>query len=212
MSFDVAFNLFTPADAAKITGVSQTLQRNWRRHGYLPEGEGHTRFDVFSLAELYALGMLAERGVGPHQSVQVVELLGAGMVWGALECFGAYEGPKSLLAYGENTDEENAAIQHAKGGGFYLPDAPLDWLNKSDKYTRAAFRLNGFDKRVGRVIPARFFLWFPDGSHSWEQSVDHCFNSPNFHTDGPVIVLDQRALGRKMVAAAPRPFVKLKAD
>lgn len=62
-------------------------------------------------------------------------------------------------------------------------------------------------ERVGRVLPARFFVWFANGWHRWEDSVDQVFNSGMFPTDGPVIVIDQRAVGNKLVERAGRPFV-----
>jgi len=212
MTFKIVLNRFSPAEAAKIVQVSTTLQRNWRRHGYLPVAEGHARFDVFALAELYALGVLAARGVGPHQGIEVAELIGAGIVWNALAVRAAYEGDATILSSEPDTADEANLRDQVQAMGVNLGPDPLDWMFKCDKFIRDAFRTNGYDKRVGRVIPARYFLWFPDGSHSWQWSVDHCFTSGLFPTDGPVIVIDQRALGAKMVAVAGKPFVRIEAD
>lgn len=57
--------LFAPRDAARITGVSEDLQRDWRRHGYLPRAEGRARFDLMGLAGMHFMQGMAERGIGP---------------------------------------------------------------------------------------------------------------------------------------------------
>lgn len=47
---------FGPADAFAITGVSQTQQRDWRRHGYIKnEKPGWAEYDLSGLAELFLI-------------------------------------------------------------------------------------------------------------------------------------------------------------
>lgn len=57
--------LFTPAEVARITGVSPELQRDWRRRGLLkPSNEGkHVRFTAYELGYLKALKAFSEAGV-----------------------------------------------------------------------------------------------------------------------------------------------------
>ena len=64
----------TPAEAERITGVNVTLQRDWRRRGFLPSNEGHARFDVFSLAKMRFLSAMAERGIGPASTEKYVDI------------------------------------------------------------------------------------------------------------------------------------------
>lgn len=58
---------FTPAEAAKFTGVSTALQRDWRRRGILPaRGSGkHHRFTFEDLCEMTALKAFSDAGFGP---------------------------------------------------------------------------------------------------------------------------------------------------
>lgn len=58
---------FTPSQAHRVTGVSPTTQRDWRRRGFIAEPDaGWTDFDVVKLSELFivnsfrAIGSLAE--------------------------------------------------------------------------------------------------------------------------------------------------------
>jgi DNA-binding transcriptional MerR regulator len=75
---------FTPGEAAKISGVSVTTQRDWRRRGFLPKTDGHARFDAFEVAEMLVLSCLGQQGIGPSQVRAVLPSLGAGVVGAAL--------------------------------------------------------------------------------------------------------------------------------
>jgi len=60
---------FTPAEAASITGASPDRQRQWRKQGFMPAGDGRwQRFTVGDLCRLYVI-LLDERATGriaPH--------------------------------------------------------------------------------------------------------------------------------------------------
>ena len=63
---------FTPSEAEAITGVSTTTQRDWRRNGYLPDGDGSwTRYSIEQIAFLFITGMLAKFGVKPSVSTTI---------------------------------------------------------------------------------------------------------------------------------------------
>ncbi len=183
MIFNVELTHFTSREAEEICRVSMTQQRNWRRYGFLPPIQGHARLDVFDLCELYALGLLADKGVSPKQAVEVVDILALGLAWHALTCRVAYAGEPHLLA--------NAPLSEFEKG---LSD-PI--LSRLDRFGRAAFRSKLDIPGKGRALPARFFIWFADGTHTWDQSVDRHFRGSEGdpRTAGPVIVLDQMALG-----------------
>lgn len=55
---------FTPAEVAAITGVSVSLQRDWRRREILPERkkEGWTRFTLTDVIEIRVLKFFADAG------------------------------------------------------------------------------------------------------------------------------------------------------
>lgn len=75
---------FTPAEAAKVSGVSVASQRDWRRRGFLPKTEGHARFSIFEVAEMLVLSSLGDQGIGPSQVRSVLPSLGAGVVGSAV--------------------------------------------------------------------------------------------------------------------------------
>lgn len=58
---------YTPAEAADVTGVSTSLQRDWRRRDILVVGakEGkHSRFKFDNLCEMFALKAFSDAGLG----------------------------------------------------------------------------------------------------------------------------------------------------
>lgn len=83
---------FTPAEAAKISGVNVALQRDWRRRDILPKVEGHARFNPFDIGEMMALNSLGAQGVQLLQYRPILKMLGAGVMMAALELRGAYSG------------------------------------------------------------------------------------------------------------------------
>lgn len=59
---------FAPGEVARITGVSTTLLRDWRRRGLIREGldkDANGVFDLEAVLELLTLRLLSEMGVGP---------------------------------------------------------------------------------------------------------------------------------------------------
>jgi hypothetical protein len=83
---------FTPAEAARITGVSTTQQRDWRRRGFLPHFANHARFDAADLATLLAMRLLAERGIGPARTAGVVPSVALRIAHHAAKWKDAYSG------------------------------------------------------------------------------------------------------------------------
>lgn len=64
VTLSVSSREFSPAEVAAITGVSVTLQRDWRRREILPDrkSEGWSRFDPADVALIYALGFFTAAG------------------------------------------------------------------------------------------------------------------------------------------------------
>lgn len=206
---------FTPGEAEKITGVSTTRQRDLRRHGLLPSSDGHARFTGFSLAELLALKLLMDRGIGPQQGSLVVNILGCGIMLYALKHRDAYEGesrnllPETKIEVPDDLRRQLEAklAEDRPGEKFDLSAANLGWIAKADKLGRAILSEYGTWEGAGRVIPARFFIWFADGTHRWDESVDKCFSRYSEATRGAVLVLDQFSIARELVERAGRPLV-----
>lgn len=66
MDFTVQQRSFLPRELTAITGLSPTMQRDWRRNGYLPMREaGWATFDLRDVARVALLKVLADAGLGP---------------------------------------------------------------------------------------------------------------------------------------------------
>jgi len=66
------YSIFTPGEAERITGVSATTQRDWRRRGFLhSKRDGWTHFEAMDLGELLVMGSLQGRGIGPSVSKEI---------------------------------------------------------------------------------------------------------------------------------------------
>ncbi len=57
---------YTPAEAARATGVSVELQRDWKRRGYLASrGDGkHSRYTFEDMCRMLALKAFSDAGIG----------------------------------------------------------------------------------------------------------------------------------------------------
>ncbi|MHA6642979.1 hypothetical protein [Mesorhizobium sp. A623] len=218
METGISLAVFTPREAERITGVSTVMQRDWRRHGYLPVSEGHMRFNVFGLAELLALRLLAERRIGPQQGKLVSDWLAAGITRFALQSRRAYDGDAAeIQKLPDDTNKaamrealEKLAAQAAPGSTFSLSGAPISWLAGANRLSRMVLKMHNKPEGIGRALPARFFLWFSDDTHTWHESVDKCFEEEGCADGllaGPIVVLDQHAIGEHLLKMAGRAFV-----
>lgn len=67
---------FTPKEAEAVSGVSVTLQRDWRRRGLLPESEGAgwTVFHLDDVAAMLEMKLLSESGVPLKVAQEIASL------------------------------------------------------------------------------------------------------------------------------------------
>ena len=177
------FKSFTPSEVETVTGLTTVMQRNWRRHGYLPSLEGHARFDVFEVARLMTMRLLSERGIGPKESSKVSEICAIGIVYSALLDSKAY-GPEVIKSSlrAENSDLQTISRRIVRD------------------YTG-----------IG-IVPSQYFIWWADGAHHFDNSLDRAFPPFEFadsRIEGPVIVLDLKAMGRSLLQKAGKPLVFL---
>lgn len=63
MRFDFFMEHFDSAEAEAMTGVSQMLQRSYRKRGYLPPQPDHSHYGLFDLTELQFIRAMAARGL-----------------------------------------------------------------------------------------------------------------------------------------------------
>ena len=207
---------FTPAEVEKITGLTTTMQRDWRRRGFLPSNSGHARFDAFGLAEALVMKLLADRGIGPTLTKEIAHWCGVGIIWLILKDVDAYEGDHLRVfewlpedqrpasrSTGEDIDEEVRKLAEAAGIDVGLMGG--SWGPKGSWLARQILRLRG----CGGVVPARHFIWWADGSHVWHVDLNKAFDGFSWdpRLSGPVIVLDLGALASLMMERAGRAFV-----
>lgn len=196
MSTNITLSLFTPAEAEKITGVSTSLQRDWRRRKFLGSHEGHARFNVFDLAEMAYLQMMSARGIGPEYAQVAQQFVGLGAAYCTLLSSQAYEGDHHL------TLSWNSAF--ASGGV-----REKDWETKGEFLAHYLVR-----RQFGPAVPAPYFIWWANGDHHFDYSLEKAFSpeNPKLKIErliGPAIVIDLEALGAILLSKTDRPFVHI---
>ena len=79
------FNEFTPGEVARITGLSASLQRVWRKRGHIVFGDRATaRFNSRDVAELFVRYQLSLLGTPPGESEDIGCLAAQIVLWFAL--------------------------------------------------------------------------------------------------------------------------------
>jgi DNA-binding transcriptional MerR regulator len=93
---------FSPSEAEAITGLSATLQRDWRRRGFLPENKDGkwTRFSLSHIIEMFVMKALSDAGF----SVSAVTKHAHAAILPTLEFL--YRLPGSVVFEGEEISEE----------------------------------------------------------------------------------------------------------
>ena len=85
MKWPRTYATYSAGDLAHISGLTQDMQRLWRRRGHLPDiGPGHARFtptDVIKITIRYALSKM---GVSPNQSPAIADIAIAGALFHAI--------------------------------------------------------------------------------------------------------------------------------
>jgi len=79
LTVSIVWEVFTPAEAAAITGVSVELQRDWRRRGIeksLARGK-HPRWTAEDLARLLVRGEFSRAGISIKQTDELAALSAA---------------------------------------------------------------------------------------------------------------------------------------
>lgn len=76
---------FSPAELAACTGLSPSMQRDWRRHGHLrSEYRGSATFSARELAEVRLMVLMRQMGLGPSKSRSLADLVAPSVLWLAL--------------------------------------------------------------------------------------------------------------------------------
>ena len=101
----VQFAEFKPSELFKLTGMSHTLQRVWKRRGQLPFGPGEAMpITPLAAAEIFVRHQLALIGLPPGESASMGRESAAIVLWhalvntdGACEIFGPKEEVEALV-------------------------------------------------------------------------------------------------------------------
>ena len=225
MSLGIINTYFTPSEAEKISGLSVTKQRDLRRHGFLPEVEGHARFDAYDVAELLFVQKMSARGVGPKHAFEVAKTCATGIVHHALGNPSAYKGDhltlieKGIVPPVIWDDQEIAMVEG-------LLDS-ADRLGVSQDLIRQSVTKEGFEERRqaeflqryitalygGKVLPAPYFIWWADNSEFWAKNIQDAFDDvadSDPKRSGPVIIISLESLGQELLLAAEKPLFQIK--
>lgn len=215
------FEPFSPGEAQAITGVSVHAQLSYRKRGLLLSRPGeHSRFDVFGLAWLHALGQFSELG-GPRQAARVARDVALGSAWHALHDRAAYAGAYDAILSWDRAamakiEAAAAAMAYLRKPGLTVPEivAEVTRLGPGDGFnarTRADWLRREIFRRGGFATPGRWHVWFrAAGEAGYADSLDHgafggLSSDPRY--SGPGIVSDVAAFGGQLLDRAPRPFV-----
>lgn len=180
--YDVELTYFTPAGTEQVTGLSTAMQRDWRKRGFLPQGDGHARFAIFDLCRLFLLKRLSDRGVGPDKASAVVDNA-------------AFELALQVLA-----------VTDAWGFDGYVPS----WSIFRSELSRRAMEAHVQDlSNASSSVGLPKFVWWADDSCTLCESIDSALNemlSDDPRSSGPIIILDLFALSSVIIDRMPTAF------
>jgi DNA-binding transcriptional MerR regulator len=202
----IAFEKFTPGEAAEITGVSVENQRNLRRTGYLPSHKGHARFDIRDLAQLLVIGIMSERGIGPKVACTFAATAGQGVFLKAIarSTFYSIAAQRAALDDTKEEADESLALPEASDLDERTVRGMIARMHAADAAQAAA-------GLAGQEAPEFFCLW-ANGHPEFFYGEEHPFADCDYgHTawQGPVIMLSMGALASLLVDRLPRPAILL---
>jgi hypothetical protein len=186
MDFHVEFTRFRPKDVAAVIGLTTAMQRDWRRHGFLPArpGGGWSSFSLVEVTRLAIRKAIADAGLGPAFANLVLESADATTIgyapiyWAIVECDATW-----AVSGGSNRSEAVAR--------------ELKDLADND-------RLDLASRLCSVATPARYVTIAP-ASQTLHLSVD-LPDPGQFALDAVTITLNLESIGCLLAARAPRPL------
>jgi hypothetical protein len=153
--------------------------------------------DVVEVAGIWALKILADRGIGPQIGKQVASWLAYGIAYHALREIDLEDQVrKNLVARLRKKTFEGIESFITRTTRTESP-----WINQTLKRLAHSRGQKAF-------IPSRFLIWWPDGSYEWSETVGSTILAEEDRQGGgAVIFLDQMALGRELRRRAGKPLV-----
>lgn len=206
-----------------MAGVSTASQRDWRRHGYLPNQKGaHARFDIFAVAEANVMKMFAEQGKGPAVSSAYASRIALCMVktaliwrrdvWGdtrPVDIFDALPVGSRSRSRTENYYHQQSVPQEYQSENS--DEDKIEWV--IDALLRA--------KGVREYVPhSTHAIWWPNGEveladyndESWMIHDDGPLDRVDPRFDGPASVLRLSACASNLARRSRLPFLSAKLE
>lgn len=133
---------FTPAEVEEVTGLTTTMQRDWRRRRFLKvQPQSHARFRTKEVAEILVMKLLADRGLGPASTRSFSRRAAESVLWYAYENSNAVatRGTSEEIAeyhriFGQDLKEIERLIGTKTAGlcKYFVAFSDNDFVNSSD--------------------------------------------------------------------------------
>ena len=219
MKVSFEFTQFGAKDVERISGTSMNALRDWRRHGYLPKKPGHPKFNCIELIEVWAMNMLAHRGIGPRLTTGIAKQCGIVGAWFALREPHAYEGGPKFLdnvlpRMAENfsdSEQRDIARRFVPALEGDTPQKYIEGLSSTPFGGRTKWLANEIIIGRQEEPPDRFVVWMPNNKWMPSDSLDNIsvLLEEETGTFGFLISLDLETLGRLLVQRAEKPLVEI---
>ena len=219
MKVEFELTQFRAKDVERITGASTTTLRDWRRRGYLPKKTGHPKFNCIELLQVWAMKMLADRGIGPSLAAGIATQCGIVGAWFALREPYAYDGGPDFLddvlprMAEEFSDVEQRDLSRNFVSAFEgdTPQKYIEGLSSTPFGGRTKWLANEIIIGRQEKPPDRFVVWMPNNEWMPSDSLDNMsvLLEEETGTFGFLISLDLETLGRLLVQRAEKPLVAI---
>ncbi|BBU55279.1 hypothetical protein [Mameliella alba] len=189
----IHFEKYTAQEAATITGMTLTAQRDHRRRfpSFIPPQGRHPTYEFFELLQMRFVMDVASLGIGPKRAWEQSEWAAVGAAYSALHLPGCVDGFLPI--------EE-------------VPGLPLDEEIRTEETARGVFQEIMNEADMPNVVPERFVFiwdkgdaWFDKSFDAWRQQADP--NDPRLGK--PAVILDLPYFARTIVKKLPRPAVRI---
>lgn len=112
-TIQISSSEFSPRAVARCSGLSQSLQRVWRKRGHLDDSQnGTAKFSTVDAVSIFVRQQLSQFGVPPSKSLSVGERAGRTALYfallnvsGACEVFGGKSDVEEFLTAFDDSDE-----------------------------------------------------------------------------------------------------------
>ncbi len=176
---DFTLETFSPAEAAKMSGLSVVNQRDYRRKGFLPSHEGRARFTVYDIAVMRALiDFIAD----PSSILEVVEEY------------------SSIAADWAMCHEDGIAADWA---------ALVDAGYGSDPADRSTIACNVVADFAGAPPTKDLFYWLKGYGAGLTDDVASLFKGDAPYDPAVAMVVSFERIGAQIRKAAPRPLLNV---